>query len=680
MTLNVLKISKSSIRVLSSFLLIGVILALWHFKVEPFYKFSLMLNDVKYNFNPHKPSDEILFLAVDEKSVTQFGRWPWDREFLAHKLEKLSAAKVVAFDMVFSEPTQTNKDLQLASSIEDLDNTICGIFLRNDSTKIFTAQSEEILRESALHRVFVQQLPFLKFKSAEVNIEPISQNCVLNGVFSTVSDSDSLFRRYPIGFLYNNFVYPSLGIQLLRYDLNKDIIIEQNENTNSYNVTFADKNIKIDQDGFIKLNYYNLDDYKIVSFADFVKDDFDISIIENKIVVLGISEAGVSDIRATPLGQIPGPLLHYTFISNFMQDILLKPHYYLELGLILFFSLIPIFLYNIVKNINIRILFYAISIATIIFISLFAYVKFNLWIDMFYILLGHIILLAFNGIFIFKTKDLETKFIKGAFSNYLSENLLEQLMKDPKKLKLGGEQREVSIIFTDIRGFTTLSESVTPEKLIEILELYFTPMTQLVLQNNGTLDKYIGDAIMAFYNAPIEVKDHERCAVSTALQMLEELKNINQELSRRNLPNVDFGAGINTGDAIVGNIGSKERFDYSVIGDSVNVASRVEGLCKTYKAHIIITENTKKNLTEDEFLIRELDTVTVRGKHTGIKLYQVLIDTDENRQMKKLYDQAMEKYYGKELQKAKELFMQCFEKYNDETAKLFVENKINTSS
>jgi adenylate cyclase len=260
--------------------------------------------------------------------------------------------------------------------------------------------------------------------------------------------------------------------------------------------------------------------------------------------------------------------------------------------------------------------------------------------------------------------------------NYLSGNLLDQLIKDPSKLKLGGEKRNVTIIFTDIRGFTTLSESVSSEELIQILELYFTPMTQIVLDNNGTLDKYIGDAIMAFYNAPIDVPNHERCAVVTALEMLEKLKDVNAELTRRKLPNIDFGAGINTGDAIVGNIGSMNRFDYSVIGDSVNVASRVEGLCKSYKAHIIITQSTKDGLDESEFLIREIDEVSVRGKHTATKLYQVLIDTPQNKELKELYDKGMVTYHSENIEEAKEIFMQCYKEYNDETALLFVENRI----
>lgn len=665
-----MKISKNSLRVILSSFLIVLILLLWHFKVEPFYKFSLQLNDIKYLFNENKPSKDVVFVAIDEKSVTQFGRWPWDRELLAQKLKKLHHAKAVAFDMVFSEPTYVKNDLALANRIEELDNTICGIFLRNDSTKIFTQEKEEILQESSLHRIFVEKLPFMQFKSAEVNISEISQRCVFNGVFSTVSDEDSLFRKYPIGFLYNNYVYPSLGIQLLRFTLNKDITIEQKKS--KYQIVFDDKTIGIDEKGFVKLNYYPLNSYEMISFADLVKDSFDIKKIDNKIVVLGISEAGISDIRATPLGQIPGPLLHYTFISNFLQDILIFENFALEFGLILLFSIIPLFLKKLIQSLNIRVVLYVGIFFFIIFLCIFAYVKYNLWLDMFYILLGYISLLLFNGAYLFKTKDVEARFLKSAFENYLSGNLLDELISNPNKLKLGGENKEVSIIFTDIRGFTNLSEKVSSEELIQILELYFTPMTKIVLENNGTLDKYIGDAIMAFYNAPIDVPNHQKYAVETALQMVKKLPSINQQLNGLNLPSIDFGAGINTGDAIVGNIGSAHRFDYSVIGDSVNLASRIEGLCKVYKVHILISQFTKDGLDES-YLIREIDDVQVRGKNQSVKIYEVMINTDKNTKIKALYEEALFYFYDKNTQKAKELFLKCHTQFDDQTSQVFLE-------
>jgi len=665
-----LNYSKNSIRIILSAFLIGIILLLWQYKVEPFHHFSLQFNDIKYAFNDKKPNENVVFVAIDEKSVTQFGRWPWDRESLAHKLENLKHAKAVAFDMVFSEPTKLQKDISLANSIEDLDNAICGMFLRNDSTKIFTQESEDILKESALNRIFVEKLPFMQFKSAEVNIMDISSRCVFNGVFSTVSDSDSLFRRYPVGFLYNSYVYPSLGIQLLRYTLNKDITIEQKKE--DYTVLFNEKNIDIDSTGFVKLNYYHLKEYKAISFQELAKDDFDISRIKDKIVILGISEAGISDIRATPLGQIPGPLLHYTFISNFLDDILITYNYNLELALIIFFSIIPIVLSNIVKTLNYRIIVYAGIIVFIMVFSIYVYREFNLWLDMFYIILGYTCLLIFNGVFIFKTKDLEAKFIKGAFSNYLSNKLLDDVILNPEKLKLGGEKKEVTILFSDIRGFTNLSEQVSSEDLIKILGLYFTPMTKIVLKQSGTLDKYIGDAIMAFYNAPIDVPKHQQCAVDTALKMMNELTNVNKKLRTLKLPEIDFGVGINTGDAIVGNIGSEERFDYSVVGDSVNVASRIEGMCKIYKAHIIISEYTKKAL-DDSYLIREIDFAPIRGKKENLKIFEVMQDTPDNNKIKSSYEEALEYFRKGDKEKAKKLFEICLEKYKDETSQVFIE-------
>lgn len=662
-----LKIFTDKVRIILSLLLIIAVVGIWHYKVEPFHKLSLQTNDFKYSFNRYTPSQEIVFVSIDEKSVTKYGRWPWDRAMLAQKMQHLQGAKVVVLDMVFSENTNQSADEALGDAIFDLSNVVCGIFLRNDSTKVLNPDTHDILTDSALHRVFIQDVPFMQYRHAEVNIPQITQSCMLSGVFSTVSDSDALFRRYPIAYLFNENIYPSLGIQTLRYMLNKDISIEQEGN--DYAISLDEREFVIDDAGFVGVNYYDINEYNMLSFSDIDDKDFDHSMIEDKIVILGVSEAGVSDIRATPLGQIPGPLIHYSFISNYLQDIVLQKYPQIELLFILLLSILPLFLHKALKQLSYRIVLYSVVAAGFIIGNIYLYSYGHIWIDIFYPLFGFILLLAFNSAFLFKARDKEQKFLKGAFGSYLSPKLLDEIIKDPARLQLGGEKRDVTIIFTDIRGFTTLSEKVSSQDLISILERYFTPMTEIVLNNSGTLDKYIGDAIMAFYNAPIEVKDHPIKAVKTALEMLHKLKDVNDELNALHLPSIDFGAGINTGEAVVGNIGSASRFDYSVIGDSVNLASRVEGLCKTYGVHIVITEFTKARIG-DGFLTRELDDVTVKGKSKSVTVYEVMFDTPQNHEIKALYEKALMHYKKGEKQRAQDLFIQCHREYGDKPSQL----------
>lgn len=665
-----MKIFKITNRYLISLFFIGVILVFWHFKILPLYSISLKLNDSNYSLNTKNPHKDIVFVAVDEKSVNLNGRWPWDREVLAKGLEKLEYAKVIILDMVFSEKTIKLKDEFLASTLEELDNTICGFFLRNDATQTLDQDSIDTLSESSLERIFTKTIPFVETSYAEINIPSILDSCVLNATFSTLPDEDGLYRRYPVGVLFDSLVYPSLGIQTLRYLTNKDI--EIHEKDNDYYINFDNKKINIDNQGFLLLNYYPIENYNLVSFADVQTGKVPSSYFKDKLVLVGITEAGVSDIRATPLGQIPGPLLHYTFLSNYLQDMLLEKSHFIDLFFILLMGLVAVLSSKFYQNISTRAIIYFIVVTIFFFISKLLFIKLNIWVDIFYPIFTIIVLAIVNEIVLFKTKEEESTFIKSAFSNYLSPSLINQIIKDPSLLKLGGQKKNISVLFTDIRSFTTLSEKVTPEELIKILNIYFTPMTNIVFENSGTLDKYIGDAIMAFFNAPLSLENHADYAVKTALSMQIELININKKLSSSNLPSLNFGAGINTSDMIVGNMGSEVRFDYSVIGDGVNLASRIEGLTKDYACTIIISEYTKGALVED-YLIRELDFVKVKGKDIPVTIYEVMQNSSRNKEIKLCYENALQLFRNSKKEEALQEFLLCYNKYKDITSQKFID-------
>lgn len=645
-------------------------MALWYFKLPPLYSLSLKINDINYFLEDKHPDKDVVFLAVDEKSVNRLGRWPWDRDLFAGGIAKLSQAKVVVLDMVFSETSDPGKDTILSDTIADLDNTVCGFFLRNDATENLTDETKEVLSESSLERLFVKHLPFVETTFAEVNIPQILSSCTLNASFSTLADRDELYRRYPIAVIFDSLVYPSLGVQALRYAKNKDVEIQESA-AGGYRLVFDGKTIDIDEKGFMLLNYYPLKNYNIISFSDLVDGKVSAAYFKDKIVIVGITEAGITDIRATPLGQIPGPLLHYTFISNFLQDIFTVQYEWSEVLILTLLMLFTFVLDRFVSSINRRVAIYFALYALLFILSKVLFVKFYIWMDMFYPFVGLFLLAIVNEVFIFKLKEGESKFIKGAFSSYLSPALLNEIIKHPEKLKLGGEKRDVSIIFTDIRGFTSISESIEPEALIEMLELYFTPMTKLVLKNKGTMDKFIGDAIMAFYNAPVDVENHPACVCRTALEMMEELKHVNGILAAKGLPAIDIGAGINSDEVIVGNMGSEGRFEYSVIGDGVNLASRLEGLNKTYKTNIIISEFTKRRL-DDEFVTRRLDTVKVKGKEKPVVIYELMAVNERNKAIKALYETALDHYENKRYAESKKAFVTCYEKYGDETSNAFL--------
>ena len=661
---------KTRSRWVVSGILAAALLLLWYFKLPPLYSLSLKINDLNFFLEDKHPDKDVVFLAVDEKSVNRLGRWPWDRDIFASGIAKLSGARAVVLDMVFSETSVPEKDMALADTIADIDNTICGFFLRNDATENLDLEMKERLSESALERIFVKKLPFVETSFAEINIPMILDACVLNASFSTLPDRDELYRRYPVAVMFDSLVYPSLGIQTLRYIMNKDVEVHQGT-SGKYQLFFDGRVLDIDERGFILLNYYPVKNYTIVSFSDLVDGKVSEGYFKDKIVLVGITEAGISDIRATPLGQIPGPLLHYTFISNYLQDIFVIQHEWMEALVLLLMVLLPVFLDRMVKGIGRRIGIYLAVYLTVFALSKVLFVTMNLWIDVFYPFVAVVLLAMANEFHIFRQKEGESKFIKGAFSSYLSPALLDEIIRHPDKLKLGGEKKDISILFTDIRGFTTISESIKPEELIELLERYFTPMTEIVLANEGTLDKFIGDAVMAFYNAPVDVADHPVKACKTAVEMIRKLKDVNQILKERGLPAIDIGAGINSAEVIVGNMGSHGRFEYSVLGDGVNLASRLEGLNKQYATHIIISEFTRERVKE-HFLTRRLDRVKVKGKDIAVVIYEVMEDTAPNRQIRECYEAAFDLHEAGKRAEAKEAFENCIKNHNDVTAKAFL--------
>ncbi|SFV54062.1 Adenylate cyclase [hydrothermal vent metagenome] len=655
-------------------LCIAICIILLHFyRIDPFESFSLRFNDVNFVLQDKPISDKVVFVAVDEPSVNHFGRWPWDRSVIAKGVEKLQDAKVVLMDMIFSESTDKENDTALAEALSMPEASVCGFFLRKNATQKITDEELELLADSSLDllqsQIAKSQTPsFIAAPFAEMNIATIMQGCTLSGSFTTLPAQDHLFRSYPVAVYYQDSLYPSLGIQGLRLYFDSDI-----KRVDAKHLQLAGKKIEVDEHGFTMLNFYKLSQYKIISFLDLYNGKVDPSFFKDKIVILGITEVGAGDIAPTPIGNIPGPLLHYTFMSNFLQGELITHPKDVEYMLILLMAFVPFILLLLIQSVLWR------SVANIAFYVLlyifvrYLFVAYNIYIDLFYPLISLILSIVMIEVLAFYLQQKKEKFLKDAFSSYLSEDLMKELIKNPDALRLGGEKKELTILFSDIRSFTSISESMKPEDLIKLLNRYFTPMTNAVLEKKGMLDKYIGDAVMAFFNAPIDVSDHADKACECALLMIERLNTLNEMFVRENLPEIHIGIGINTAEVIVGNMGSDTRFNYTVIGDGVNLASRVEGLTKNYGTPILITEFTVAKL-QKSFLYRKIEPVQVKGKEEPVLLYELMADTIQNQALKLLYDKALEVYISGELEKAKLLFTEIVREYNDSVSSYFLQN------
>ena len=636
--------------------LMGVLLSVLLLKrVEPFYSLSLRVSDFNYSIHSEKLSDDVTLILVDEKSINRFGRWPWNRKIFAKGLEKLKSAKVVALDMVFSEKTNERDDVYLAKTIERMESVVCGFFIRKKATENPPEELIDTLSDSALFRV-PEVVPFPNVDYVEVNIPEITESCLLSGTFNAISDPDGNFRRYPPGFVFKGNVYPSVGVQVLRAYTGKDVVFKGNS------LQVGNYTIPMRNDGTVILNFYPLKDYQksSFSFVDLYEGKVPMDRINGKIVVVGISEAGVTDIRATPVGLVPGPYLHVTFVSNALQGELLVDSIPLTI-LLLFLSSLLLSLFYLLFQPGVRIPLYFFLFALVFVVVRLFYLYMNtviydlfVYIDLLFLSIGFE---AYDSFL----KHRQAKFYKGVFSTYVSPEILEEIVENPEKLKLGGEKREITVLFSDIRGFTSLSERLSPDRLVKLLNTYLTPMTDIVLKNRGMLDKYIGDAIMAIWNAPVEIEDHRERALVTGFEMIKKLSEVNEILKRDGFPEIKIGIGVNTGEAVVGNMGSENRFEYTAIGDTVNLASRLEGLNKLYmmgETGILASEFTVVPVRGKKFpfFMVEIDMVKVKGKMKPVRIFTLLEKGDKTEEIKEVYEKALLLYREAHFKEALRLF------------------------
>jgi len=643
------------------------LIAVYKTQLEPLYSFSLRFNDLNFQYQDKNASKEVIFIKIDEASVDRFGRWPWNRDVLAKGISQLDDSSVLILDMVFSEPTPN--DIFLTQSLEEQDNTLCGFFLRHKSSSAISAEQVEALSDSSLDRLSSQlgdEKVFIEGKEAEINVEPILSACSLFATFSTLRDTDQLFRNYPLAFSFKGDLYPSIGIQALRMHYNKDISRDSFEH-----FSLASHKIKTNAHGFSMINYYPYNSYTSYSFLDLYKGSIPAKALKNKIIILGVTDVGIGDMRATPIGMIPGSLIHATFISNVLNDELLYQNKTLDFFLILFFLALPL-IWIYIQKVYIRATIYTLSYIFVFAFGKLGFIYFNLYVDMFYPLVALISSAIVSETLLHQVQEKQSKFIEGAFSSYLSPVLLQKLMKEPESLVLGGEKKMLTIFFSDIRSFTSISETMDPQKLTQYLNRYFTPMSDIVMKYDGMIDKYIGDALMAFYNAPIDVKDHARLACISSLEMIEVLEELNAEFKKEGLPHIKIGIGLNTAEVVVGNMGSNKRFNYTVIGDGVNLTSRIEGINKTYGTNIIITEFTYA-IIKDAFLTRPIEKVRIKGKEEEVLIYELLKDTKVNRQKVEIYNKARSLYYENKLLEAAE----AFEPLKEDSVSMYFLEKIN---
>ena len=664
---------------------------------------SLVFDELNAMY-PREPSGQVIIVDIDDDSLLEVGQWPWPRTKVATLVENLTAlgAKVIAFDGLLAEPDRSSPRFVSENLPED-DRFKA---LRSEIAEL--PDHDEILAETVKESgVFVSgftygsysQIPrkprlikpllvkksdkenFIEhaehFEKAAVFLESVEKASAGNGSFMAKPDFDGILRRTGMIFSDGERLYPSLSLEAVRVAQgNPKLITKIGRNPQesrdaidtNFRIISGDYSIPVESDGLVWLHYRRfegedyLSAYKVIdpTFHDDIKDR-----VEGKIILIGSSAEGLKDLRSTALEAFqPGVEIHANIIEQILQNqYLLRPDINIvaEATYILFAGFLMIILAPFINVLVLGALCFA-FIALAFLGSATAYVDYKILLDPFYPSLSVFVIFVVSTLLTYMRVESEKKQVRSAFGMYVSRDVMRDLEKNPDKLKLGGENKELSVMFTDIRKFTTISEGLTPEELIHLMNEFLTAMTDIVMEHGGTIDKYMGDAMMAFWNAPKDVENHERQAALTALKMQAALEPINKALEKRaqkeggEPATLQAGIGINTGPCAVGNMGSKQRFAYSALGDAVNLASRLEGQTKAYGVNILIGEDTAKAL--DGFAILEMDLLKVKGKTKPVRVYALLGDeavkTDQTfKAQKEAHDKMITAYQGGDFKAAK---------------------------
>lgn len=630
--------------------------------------------DTYNRIHQRAPTDNVVIVDIDEGSLRddRLGQWPWPRTTVAKLVDQLKAmgAKAIVFDMVFAEEDRTSpsvlvkrlpenslsQDLSAElTKIPDYDYVLADSIARagNVVTGFIWSNNPEATRHRPLARPVMMgkgtqalQTTVPSILGVTTSLEVLEKPAAGNGNFGVMPDLDGIIREVPLLFRMQDengkaVLYPSLAIEGLRVAQNPRLFhrIKQVSEDKAglfapeYVLNIGQYNIPFDAKGMIYVHFTKARPEKYIPAWTVVDGSVPADRVKDKVVLIGTSAEGLKDIRSTPLNLfIPGVELHLNIIEQIVQgQYLIRPT--LMLGVEIFFTLAVGLLIILLAPFLNAVLLALITLATIMgitFTSLWAYDNDGLLLDPIYPSLTIFVISIVAALLTYIRTEMERRAVKQAFGLYISPDYMKELTENPDQLRLGGELREISVMFTDIRSFTTISEQLRPDELIHLMNDFLTPMSDLVMSNRGTIDKYMGDAMMAFWNAPLADPDHARNACIAALSMNKALEPINAQLARdaeakgKAPIRLQAGIGVNTGPGAVGNMGSRQRFAYSVLGDAVNLASRLEGQTKSYGVDNLIGEATYTAVKD--FATLELDLIRVKGKLQPVRIYTLLGD------------------------------------------------------
>lgn len=630
---------------------------------------ELKTYDMRLRASGERAARDVAIAAIDEKSLARLGRWPWSRRTLAAVVDRLDAlgARVIALDVFFPE-SENRKLLEHIERLESerglsgedtpfapLKRTLAAdaalgeaiarsgkvvlsmVFLSetearqapaSDMTAVLEdlkAQAIGVIRGSGSGRL---DFPMREPAGLLADVAEVRRAGRFTGHINGIPDVDGALRRAPLVVRYQGHFFPSADVQAARAFLHSPDLVLHTADSGVTGLGLGERVIGTDAEGHALIHYYGPEQtISTFSIADLLDGRIDAPMVKDRVVLVGPTAEGIGDIRVTPYGPtFPGVEIRANTIQNLIDGgFVNRPNWVRWLDVIVLLAL----------GAGLSWLFPrtgmwgggGLALGLVALYTVLAVVLFRtqlVWFNVVYPAV--LILVLFMSATIAKYVVAETgkRQIKSAFQHYVAPKVVDEIIENVDRLRLGGEKRTLTVLFSDIRGFTSVAQSLEPDELVRLLNVYLTQMTEKVFRHDGLLDKYIGDAIMAVFGAPIPRADHALAACRTALDMVEELRTLQREWREQGLPVLDIGIGINTGSMIVGNMGSRDRFDYTVIGDAVNLGSRIEGLNKLYGTRILLSEFTYAQVHEHFAALREVDLAQVRGRRDPVRIYELL--------------------------------------------------------
>lgn len=655
-------------------------------------------------------SDQIVIAAIDTKSIDQYGRWPWPREVIAKAVESLNEhyqVSTIGFDIVFSEAdqtplalarryveefskrelhqsetgkafldymqqtaTQNDGDLYFGEALSKYDNVVLGYIFVNE-TDIPHLSQETI--EAAQKRLRPQAISIIRGKLQqailpegyfpEMTIEKISGPKPTMGFFNTKIDpEDGVVRRVQVVLRSNGRYFSSLALQMFANYVDQKIEVS-GDSLGLTEIKLGKRVLYPFPDGTFLVNFKGpVKTFVHHSIADIIDKTIPVEALQGKMVLMGITEFGVLDLRVTPVSEAyPGVEVHANLLDNLLSDSYFRDDFSNDIYTFLLILLFGVLLGFIIPRIKLG---YSIGLVVLLLVGYtfahrFAVTTLLTWPSFIFVSLQIVFCSIAVTQYMFFVADRDKRFIRSAFQQYLSPAVINQLMDDPDMLQLGGEERVMTALFSDVKGFSTISEQLTPPELVQLLNEYLTEMSNIILKYEGTVDKFEGDAIIAFFGAPVNYPDHATRAALACLEMQSRLAEMRLEWRKQNRQELFHRIGINTGQMVVGNMGSSTRFDYTMMGNSVNLAARLEGANKIYQNELLMSEMSYKSC-QDSIEARELDQIQVVGIKEPIKIYEILGRKGEldnhRRKTYEIFSRGLEAYRQQNWDKAERYF------------------------